>query len=85
MKISFGSKELCKCLLCLGFKPKPQKASSHVKYRVPPDKEASCGNRPFVTVILGRKTYDPTTRGRYMTQIKQKGFSKKEILKCLGY
>ncbi len=83
MKIAFGSKELCKCLIKLGFKEKPQKATSHQKFhsaKVPP-----VGVHPFITVILGRKSYDPTTRSRYITQIKRLGFTKKEIENGLGY
>lgn len=83
MKLSFGSRELCKCLECLGFRQQPQKATNHVKYEAPSNKKVPPGVRPFIIVILGRKSYDPHTRTRYLRQIKNLGFSEKEIRKCL--
>ena len=78
---SFGSKDLINCLLCLGFTPTKSTGSSHIKYKC--TKSVEKGTRSFIEVILNVKTYDPTTRGRYLTQIKRLGYSLKEIEKCM--
>ena len=83
MKKSFGSRGLCKLLKCLCFQPHKQDSSSHVKYDVPSDREIQTGVYPFITVILNRKSYDPNTRSSYIRQIKNLGFTKKEIEVCL--
>lgn len=80
---SFGSKELCQCLRHLGFSPEPQKGTSHIKYSIPENKKTLSGVRPFIIVQLGRKSYHPHARSRYVSQIKRLGFSKKEIMKHL--
>lgn len=79
---SFGSSDLIKCLVCLGFNKEPSTGSSHIKYKCP--KTVDKGSRPFITVILKVKSYDKTTQGRYLTQIKQLGYTKEEISKCIG-
>lgn len=80
---SFGSRELCKCLKTLKFIPKPQSKSSHVKYGAPPGIDCPPGMRPFMVVQMGRKTYHPHTRSRYISEIKKFGFKKEEILDLL--
>lgn len=81
MKI-FGSKELLKCLKCLGFAPRPKIASAHVKFDPPKEKKENKTDYPFIMVQLGRKTYDKNACARYITQIKRFGFTKKEIMGC---
>ena len=85
MKMSFGPKELSKCLIRLGLEPESRKATSHVKFKYNTNKKLPDGSRPFITLIEGRNIYDPITRGRYITQLKRLGFSLKEIKKGLGY
>ncbi len=80
---SFGSKELCGCLKTLKFNPGSQNKTSHVKYKIPPNKKCPPGVRPFIMVQLGRKSYHPHARSRYISQIKRFGFTKKEILDLL--
>lgn len=80
---SFGSKKLCNCLQCLGFLPTPQIGTSHIKYKIPSDKKAPIGVRPFIIVQLGKKTYHPHARSRYISQIKRLGFSKEEVIRYL--
>jgi len=85
MKASFGSSELIRCLKILGFSPKSQDGTSHVKFEAPSQKESQeSRERPFIIVILGRKDFDPHSQSRYINQIFQKtGIAKKEIKKCL--
>ena len=82
MKSSFGSKELEKCLIDLGFIPQKRVGSSHLKYKLA-GKKIPPGTRPFIIVIEGRKVYDPHTAGSYIHQIKNLGFTVEEILKNL--
>lgn len=82
MSKSFGSRELTKCLEKLGFKLARQ-TSSHLIYNPPKNKIVPEGIRPFMTVQVGRKTYDRYSANRYISQVKKFGFSKKEIEKNL--
>lgn len=50
----------------------------HPKGKLPPQ-----GVRPFMTVQLGRKTFDPHSANRYIQEIKRCGYSKEEIEKNL--
>lgn len=84
MKVSFGTKTLIACLLCLSFTKAPSSGSSHQKFSLTGRKVTS-GVRPFMIVILNRKSYDPVTQRRYITQLKRLGFTQKEIETCLGY
>jgi len=79
----FGSKELCACLIRLGFKAKPQNASSHQKYSCPGGLKVPQGMRPFIIVILGKSKYDPHTCSSYMSQIKRLGIKIEKIVECL--
>jgi len=79
MSKSFGTKDLRKCLKKLGFIPKGIR-SSHVKYC---HKEKKVGSNPFIIVQLGKKTYGKNASSRYISQVKQFGFSKEEIEKDL--
>jgi len=81
MKTSFGSEKLIKCLICLGFVKQKSTGSSHIKYSCP--KKVVAGQRPFIEVILKRKTYDPHTASSYLRQIKNLGYTKDEVLTCL--
>lgn len=75
MNRSFGSKELQKCLEKLGFAPRGVE-SSHLKYY---HERGRSGSKPFMIVQLGKKTYGRNAANRYITQIKQFGFTRKEI------
>ena len=76
---SFGSKELERCLLKLGFIPKGIQ-SSHVKYY---HKKGRTGSKPFMIVQLGKKSYGKNAANRYVSEIKKFGFAKEEIEKNL--
>jgi predicted RNA binding protein YcfA (HicA-like mRNA interferase family) len=82
MKTSFGSKDLIKCLKCLGFIESKQSGSSHQKFKSPKGKQV--GKRSFIIVIKGRKNYDPNTRSSYIRQIKEFGFSDNNIFDCFN-
>ena len=77
MKKSFGSKELQRCLARLGFISRGIE-SSHLKYY---HKRGLSGSKPFMIVQLGKKTYGRNAANRYISQIKQFGFTKEEIEK----
>ena len=47
MKLPFGSKELGKCLINLGFEPQKGIGSSHTKYKLE-SKKIPVGIRPFI-------------------------------------
>ncbi len=79
----FGSKELCNCLIKLGFLPKPQNASSHQKYSIPLGLKPPQGLRPFIIVILGKNKYDPHTCSSYVSQIKRLGIDFEKIIEYL--
>ncbi|MFH1289496.1 MAG: hypothetical protein ABIH88_02130 [Patescibacteria group bacterium] len=64
----------------LNFSIQPQKGTSHIKFRIPSDRKTPPGARSFIVVQLGRKSFHPHARSRYISQIKQLGFAKKEIL-----
>ena len=81
MKSSFGSNELIKCLLCLGFVKQRSTGSSHEKYSSP--NTVMKGVRPFIIVILRRKIYDNHTRTSYLRQIRTLGFTTEKITKCI--
>jgi len=80
---SFGSKELQRCLLDLGFVVKSVE-SSHIKFWPPKGHETSRGRRPFQMVQIGKKTYRKNDQNRYITQIKRFGFTKEKIVKALS-
>lgn len=77
MSKSFGSREFEKCVRALGFTLK-HISSSHAKY-IPPPAKNSPGIRPFFIIQLGRRTYDPHSANRYISQLKGFGFTKEEI------
>ena len=76
MKV-FGSKNLVACLSRLKFLRVVSSGSSHVKFKCP--KKVSPGTRPFITVILNKKSYDPRTRSRYLRQIRNLGYEDKDL------
>lgn len=78
MSKSFGSREINKCLRKLGFTLN-RVSSSHAIYNAPVGKKPLINFRPFMTIQLGRKTYDPYSTNRYISQIKKFGFTKNEI------
>ena len=82
MTKAFGSRELIKCVECLGFIFKRQ-SSSHLIYQSPKGKKSSVINRNILPIQTGRKTYDKNARIRYISQIRSFSFSKKEIEECL--
>lgn len=83
MRFTFGSRELIRCLINLGFLPKKQFGTSHQKYIPPKEKSVSnAGQRSFIIVQTGQKEYDPHARTRYIRQIMNFGFKEEEILKA---
>lgn len=80
MSKSFGSKELVKCVEEFGFKYHSANAH-HVKYYPPSGKVPPGGIRPFYMIQLGRKTYDPVSAARYISELKKFGYTKEEIEK----
>ncbi len=82
MDYRFGSKELEKCLACLGFAGR-KAIASHKKYTTPAEKKVSLHTRPFIVVILGKKSYANQTVSKYIKDIINLGFSEEEIQKCL--
>lgn len=82
MNFSFGSRELCKCLENLNFQKQSQKATDHVKFKF--SKSNYKDNRAYITVQLGRKSFDKHSSTRYLRQIKNFGFTEAEIKKAMG-
>lgn len=81
MITSFGTRELIRCLRCLGFKQQPQVGSRHLKFSS--TRPVQKGKRPFVIVLQNKTTYDPITQRSYIREIKILGFTKEEILNCM--
>ena len=79
MKKAFGSKQLQRCLEKLGFIPRGIE-SSHLKYY---HQSGRTGSKPFMIVQLSQKTYGRNAANRYISQIKQFGFTKEEIERYL--
>lgn len=85
MPKSFGSIELCKFLENHKFTARPKKASSHLIYKSPSSFKVSKDIlRPFVTVVLGRKEYDPVTANCIRKQLIKLGFTKEAVEENLG-
>ena len=80
MTKAFGSKELIKCIGKLGFTYQGM-SSSHSIYKPPAGKENS-EHRPL-PIQVGKKSFDPHSRARYISEIKSYGFTKEEIEKNL--
>ncbi len=82
---NFGSKELCKGLLTLGFTlAKNQTSSHHIKYDIPKGHAIDNELRPFMMVQLGQKSFHPHACSRYITELKRLGFEKEKIEDCLN-
>lgn len=81
---SFGTKKLVGVLKNLLFTPQKQSGSSHHKWRVSDDIEVKPGQRPFITVILNKKTYVPPTCSSYLSQLRKFGYSKKDLQDLLS-
>lgn len=81
MNYRFGSAELIKCLMSLGFTQKPQVGSRHLKYSSP--RPVKKGQRSFVIVLQNKNSYDPITCKSVIKEIKLLGFSEEEISKYL--
>ena len=85
MRFNYGSSDLVKCLISLGFTPLKQHGTSHQKYRPPNHKLKNIpGNRSFIIVQLGQKEFDPHARTRYIRQILNFGYTQEEILKSFN-
>jgi len=83
-KRAFGTKDLIKCLKCLGFKrSSKQTGTSHIKFDCPKDVNIPIGVRPFIIVIKKKGAYRKNAQNSYITQISRFGFPKKDILKNL--
>ena len=81
---NFGTKDLCKCLENLGFTfDEHQTSNHHYKYSAPKGHIVPKGLRPFMMVQIGQKVFRPHSCSRYITEIKQLGFTKEEIEKCM--
>jgi hypothetical protein len=84
MPHSFGSNEFCKFLKKLDFKPQQSTGSSHIKYSAPKNLKTPVGIRPFITVMLGRKTYDPHTISCYKRDLVKVGVNKERLTELFG-
>lgn len=80
---SFGSKELERCVQKLGFTYDSISSSHHAKYNPPRGTKTQIGDYPFFQFQLGRKSYDPHSVNRYISQLKRFGFTREEIAKNL--
>lgn len=78
---SYGTRELIKCLKCLGYREEPQVGSSHLKFRCPNKIEK--GKHPFIIVRQNRNTYDPVTQSDFIHEIKRHNFTDIQIDKCM--
>ena len=80
----YGSKELVNCITKLGFTlHRKQTGSSHVKYDPPKAVKIHAGSRSFLIVQMNIKVYDKNACNRYIKQIKDFGFTEKEVLNFL--
>lgn len=82
MSKAFDSKELIKCVEKFGFTFNSSN-SHHSKCYPPLGKLPPSGIRPFYMIQLGRKTYDPVSASRYISELKKFGYTKEEIEKNL--
>lgn len=81
MRFTFGSRELRKALVELGFCiERKTSGTRHVKYCI--DIKPPPGLRPFIIVIDNTKSYDKHTASSYVTQIRRLGFTNKQIEKA---
>jgi len=78
----FGTNDLRKALKKLKFTPQKQSGSSHQKWRVPKNIKISSGQRPFIIVIQGKKTYIRPTCDGYIKQLLKFGFTFDDLKKC---
>lgn len=80
---NFGTKDFCQCLINLGLTlVKNQTSSHHLKYDVPKS-HIIRGGRTFMMAQLGQKSYHKNACSRYISELKQLGFTKEEIEKCM--
>lgn len=77
MSKAFGSRELIKCVERLGFTFKRQ--TRHLIYTPPKGRKSTMIGKNILPIQPGRKSFDPHSRARYISQIKSFGFTKKEI------
>lgn len=82
MDYRFGSKDLERCLTCLGFTPRQSKAS-HKKYDCPKACKIPVGVRPFIIIVLNKKHYDDISTSKWVKQIRAFGFTDEQIASCL--
>lgn len=78
----FGSDQLIKCVILLGCRLN-RSNSSHGVFDLPKGIKPSDGERPFIVIQKGRKQFDKHSCNRYLSQLKAKGFKKKDIEKYL--
>jgi len=74
--------QLCKALKNLGFTPDIQHGTSHQKWHPPLDKKTPNNIRPFIEVVHGRRQYFPPTVSGYLRQLRNLGFTEKEIIEA---
>ena len=75
MPKTFSSDDYCKFLLKHGFTVTGNKGTSHQKYKPPKSLKIPQGVRPFVVVVLNRKSYDPITASKIRKQLIKLGLS----------
>lgn len=80
----YGSKELVACVLQLGFTiRRKQSGTSHIKYDPPKTTQVAAGQRSYIMIQMGIKTYDKNACSRYISELKAFGFTREQILECL--
>ncbi|OGH37972.1 MAG: hypothetical protein A3B44_03390 [Candidatus Levybacteria bacterium RIFCSPLOWO2_01_FULL_38_21] len=78
---SFGSRDLENFVKKFNFTFHSISSSHHAKYYPPKSRISTDPSRPFFQFQLGRKTYDPHSASRYISQLKKLGLTKEEIEK----
>ena len=76
---SFGSKDLEEFVRKFKFTFHSISSSHHAKYYPSKNRISTDPSRPFFQFQLGRKSYDPHSASRYVSQLKRLGFTKEEI------
>jgi len=80
MNKAWGSRELTKCVECLGFTFKRQ--TRHLIFTPPRGKISTTISKNILPIKGGVKSFDPNSRARYISQIKSFHITKQEIESC---
>lgn len=78
----FGSIEFYQCVVDLGCKV-DRCSSSHILFNLPLNHKLPLGERPYITIQMGKKQFDKHECNRYITQLVRKGFDRAKILELL--